>query len=167
LELPPHIAYKLVDKATLLSRLRHWRAVGHKVVFTNGCFDILHRGHIELLARCRDMGDQVVLGLNSDTSVHTLKGPGRPVNDQLSRAIVVAAVSFVDAVIIFDEETPLDLITIVKPDILVKGGDYHASNIAGADFVKQNGGEVRIIPLVAGYSTTAILHRPGSYTNPT
>jgi len=153
----PNIAYKIVDMTTLQSRLHHWRAVGSRIVFTNGCFDILHPGHVELLAQCRDLGDYVVLGLNSDASVRKLKGPGRPVNDQLSRAVVLAGLSFVDAVIIFDEDTPLDLITQVRPDVLVKGGDYRASEIVGADIVRQNGGEVRIVQLVEGYSTTAII----------
>jgi rfaE bifunctional protein nucleotidyltransferase chain/domain len=136
--------------------------VGDRVVFTNGCFDILHAGHVELLARCRDLGEHVVLGLNSDASVKGLKGPNRPVNDQLSRAIVLAGLSFVDAIIIFEEDTPLELITKIKPDILVKGGDYKASEVVGADVVKQNGGEVKIIPLVEGYSTTAIINKSSS-----
>jgi len=135
--------------------------VGSLIVFTNGCFDILHRGHVDLLAQCRDYGDYVVVGLNSDASTRRLKGPTRPINDQLSRAIVLAGLSFVDAVIIFEEDTPLDLITQVRPDILVKGGDYKASEIVGAEIVRQNGGEVRIVPLTEGYSTTAIISRMG------
>jgi rfaE bifunctional protein nucleotidyltransferase chain/domain len=158
----PDIAYKIVDMTTLQSRLNHWRAIGGGVVFTNGCFDILHPGHVELLARCRDLGEHVVLGLNSDASVRRLKGPHRPVNDQLSRAVVLAGLSFVDAIIIFEEDTPLELITKVRPDILVKGGDYKASEIIGADVVRQNGGEVKIIPLIEGYSTTAIIGRMNS-----
>jgi rfaE bifunctional protein nucleotidyltransferase chain/domain len=157
LTLHPDIAYKLVDMATLQQRLRHWRAVGDKVVFTNGCFDILHRGHVELLAECRDLGAHVVLGLNSDTSVRKLKGPHRPVNDQTSRAIVLAGLNSVDAVIIFDEDTPLQIITQINPDILVKGGDYKESEVVGAAHVKQHGGEVKIIPLIEGYSTSAII----------
>jgi D-glycero-beta-D-manno-heptose 1-phosphate adenylyltransferase len=155
--LNPDIAYKIVDMPTLQSRLNHWRAVVGRIVFTNGCFDILHRGHVELLAQCRDFGDYVVLGLNSDSSVKKLKGDKRPLNDQQSRAIVLAALSFVDAVIIFEEDTPFELLTEIKPDILVKGGDYKADEIVGADLIRQNGGEVRIVPLVAGYSTTNII----------
>ena len=155
----PDIAYKIVDMQILQSRLHHWRAVGDRVVFTNGCFDILHPGHVELLAQCRSLGEHVVLGLNSDASVRKIKGPHRPVNDQLSRAIVLAGLSFVDAIIVFDEDTPLELITQVRPDILVKGGDYNVSQIVGAEVVKQNGGEVKIIPLLEGYSTTAIIDR--------
>ena len=157
--LNPDIAYKIVDMPTLQSRLNHWRAVGGRIVFTNGCFDILHRGHVELLAQCRDYGDYVVLGLNSDTSVKKFKGDKRPLNDQQSRAIVLAALSFVDAVIIFNEDTPLELLTEIKPDILVKGGDYKADEIVGADLIRQNGGEVRIVPLVEGYSTTAVVNK--------
>jgi rfaE bifunctional protein nucleotidyltransferase chain/domain len=147
---------------TLLSRVSHWRAVGDRIVFTNGCFDIVHPGHIELLAACRDLGDHVVVGLNSDASVRRLKGAHRPVNDQLSRAVVLAGLSFIDAIIIFEEDTPLELITQVRPDILVKGGDYTIAEIAGADLIIQNGGEVRIIPLMAGYSTTSIITRANS-----
>ena len=160
--LHPDIAYKIVDMTTLQSRLHHWRAVGGSVVFTNGCYDILHPGHVELLAQCRSLGDHVVLGLNSDASVRRLKGTDRPVNDQLSRAVVLAGLSFVDAIIIFEEDTPLELITQIKPDVLVKGGDYKVSEIVGADVVKKNGGEVRIIPLVKGFSTTAVIDRMSS-----
>lgn len=160
--LHPDIAYKIVDMTTLQSRLHHWRAVGGTVVFTNGCFDILHPGHVELLAQCRNLGDHVVLGLNSDASVRRLKGTDRPLNDQLSRAVVLAGLSFVDAIIVFEEDTPLELITQIKPDVLVKGGDYQASEIVGSELVKKNGGEVRIIPLVEGFSTTAIIGRMDS-----
>jgi rfaE bifunctional protein nucleotidyltransferase chain/domain len=159
LKLHPDIAYKIVDASTLGSRLHHWKSVGNRIVFTNGCFDILHRGHVELLAQCRSFGDYVIVGLNSDTSVRRLKGAGRPVNDQLSRASVLASLSFVDAVIIFEEDTPLELIKIIHPDILVKGGDYKADDIVGADVVRANGGEVRIVPLVLGFSTTATISK--------
>ena len=155
----PSIAYKITSLDTLLSRLHHWRAVGSSVVFTNGCFDILHRGHVELLTACRAYGDYVIVGLNSDASVHQLKGSSRPVIDQQSRAVVLASLSAVDAVIIFDEETPLSLITQLKPDILVKGGDYKESEIAGAREVKQYGGEVKIIPLITGFSSSSIIQK--------
>ena len=157
--LHPDIAYKIVDIATLESRLHHWRSVGNRVVFTNGCFDILHRGHVELLAQCRAAGDYVVVGLNSDDSVRRLKGSDRPINDQLSRASILAALSFVDAVIVFEEDTPLELITLIHPDILVKGGDYKADEIVGADIVRRSGGEVKIVPLVQGFSTTATISK--------
>ena len=158
----PNIAYKIVDMTTLQPRLHHWRAVGGRIVFTNGCFDILHPGHVELLAQCRDFGDHVIVGLNSDASTRRLKGPSRPINDQISRAVVLAGLSFVDAVIVFEEDTPIELITQVRPDILVKGGDYKASEVVGAGIVRQNGGEVRIVPLVKGYSTTSILGKKPS-----
>lgn len=159
MKLHPDIAYKIVDASTLESRLHHWKAVGNRIVFTNGCFDILHRGHVELLAQCRAFGDYVIVGLNSDASVRKLKGDGRPVNDQLARASVLASLTFVDAVIIFEEDTPLELIKIIQPDILVKGGDYKADDIVGADVVRSNGGEVKIVPFVHGFSTTATISK--------
>ena len=160
--LHPDIAYKILDAATLRQRLHHWRSVGNTIVFTNGCFDIIHRGHIELLAQCRSFGDYVIVGLNSDSSVTRLKGKGRPVNDQLSRAAVLAGLSFVDAIVMFDQDTPLELIQIVQPDILVKGGDYKADEIIGADIVRHKGGEVKIVPLVSGFSTTDIISKATS-----
>jgi len=128
-----------------------------KVVFTNGCFDILHRGHITYLAQARQMGDLLVVGLNSDASVRRLKGPARPVNDEQSRALLLAALEMVDYVVLFEEDTPYNLILKVKPDLLVKGGDYAIDNIVGADFVKQRGGEVRTIPFVQGFSSSSII----------
>ena len=157
--LHPNIARKTLDIDALMARLKHWRAVGGRVVFTNGCFDILHTGHVQLLTQCREQGDYVIVGLNSDASVRRLKGPTRPVNDQRARAAVLAALEAVDAVVVFDEDTPLELITQIKPDVLVKGGDYTISEIAGAEFVKLNGGEVVIVPLVPGFSTTGILNK--------
>ena len=129
----------------------------HSVVFTNGCFDVLHRGHVTYLAQARDLGDCLVVGLNSDTSVKRLKGENRPVNSENDRAIVLAALSFVDYIILFEEDTPKNLIEQVKPDILVKGGDYQIENIVGADFVTENGGKVLTIPFVDGYSSTKII----------
>lgn len=125
-----------------------------KVVFTNGCFDVLHLGHVTYLAEARTMGDLLVVGLNSDASVRRLKGPSRPINNEKARAMVLASLQCVDYVIIFDEDTPLDLIKAVKPNVLVKGGDYTIDTIVGASFVQQHGGIVRTIPLVEGYSTT-------------
>jgi D-glycero-beta-D-manno-heptose 1-phosphate adenylyltransferase len=126
------------------------------IVFTNGCFDLLHLGHIDYLSKAADLGDILIIGLNSDKSVQKLKGSGRPVQDQKSRQIQLAAFVFVDAVVLFDDETPYDLINEIKPDILVKGGDYKADEVVGADIVKQNGGKVVILPFVEGYSTSAI-----------
>lgn len=128
-----------------------------KIVFTNGCFDILHRGHITYLAQARQMGDLLVVGLNSDASVRRLKGPERPVNDEQSRALLLAALEMVDYVVLFEEDTPYNLILKVKPDLLVKGGDYDIDNIVGADFVRQRGGEVRTIPFVQGFSSSSII----------
>ena len=128
-----------------------------KIVFTNGCFDILHRGHITYLAQARQLGDLLVVGLNSDASVRRLKGPERPVNDEQSRALLLAALEMVDYVVLFEEDTPYNLILKVKPDLLVKGGDYDIHNIVGADFVLQRGGEVRTIPFVQGFSSSSII----------
>ena len=138
----------------LANQLKEWRLSGKKIVFTNGCFDILHRGHIEYLAKAADMGDILIIGLNTDRSVKRLKGESRPVNDQHARALLLAALSFVDAVTLFDEDTPYYLIKTVMPDLLVKGGDYKIEDIVGHDIVEANGGKVVTIPLTEGYSTT-------------
>lgn len=131
----------------------------YKVVFTNGCFDVLHYGHIAYLVQARLLGDLLIVGLNDDDSVRRLKGMSRPVNPLYARAYSLAALEMVDFVIPFDEDTPYNLITAVKPNILVKGGDYTENNIAGADFVRKNGGEIHIIPLIDNFSTTAILKK--------
>lgn len=130
---------------------------GSKVVFTNGCFDILHRGHVEYLAKAADMGDVLVVGLNTDASVRRLKGESRPVNNQEARALVLASLSFVDAVVLFDEDTPYELIKAVRPDVLVKGADYKPEEIVGYDIVTSYGGKVEVVDLVEGYSTTQLL----------
>ncbi len=135
------------------------RAAEAVVVFTNGCFDILHPGHVDYLARARALGTCLVVGLNSDASVARLKGPTRPVNDQRSRARVLAALECVDYVIIFDEDTPQVLIQRVRPDVLVKGGDWSVENIVGRDLVEARGGRVLSIPLLPGHSTSAIIER--------
>ncbi len=132
---------------------------GGKVVFTNGCFDIIHPGHVDYLERARSMGACLVVGLNSDASVRRLKGALRPVNDQQSRARVLAALACVDFVIVFDEDTPLELIKKVRPDVLVKGGDWSVERIVGRDVVETAGGTVCSIPLLDGYSTTGIVDR--------
>lgn len=132
---------------------------GRKVVFTNGCFDILHRGHATYLAQARELGDLLVVGLNTDASVQRLKGPSRPINNQYDRAFLLASLACVDFVILFDEDTPEQLIHAVRPDVLVKGGDYTIKTIVGADFVLQNGGIVTTIPFVDGYSTTSTLNK--------
>lgn len=148
---------KILDLKTLGNRLSMWRLFKNKIVFTNGCFDILHRGHIEYLSQARDRGDILIIGLNSDASIKRIKGEGRPVQDETSRTLLLASLRFVDVVVLFDEDTPYELIKIVLPDVLVKGGDYSENTIVGADIVKANGGEVVTIPIVAGYSTSKIL----------
>ena len=134
-----------------------FRSQGAKVVFTNGCFDILHRGHVEYLAKAADMGDVLVVGLNTDASVRRLKGEGRPVNNEEARALVLASLSFVDAVVLFDEDTPYEIIKAIRPDVLVKGADYKPEEIVGYDIVTSYGGIVATVPLVEGYSTTSIV----------
>lgn len=132
---------------------------GGRVVFTNGCFDIIHPGHVDYLERARSMGACLVVGLNSDASVRRLKGALRPINDQHSRARVLAALACVDFVVIFEEDTPLELIKKVRPDVLVKGGDWSVDRIVGRDVVEAAGGTVCSIPLLAGYSTTGTVER--------
>jgi len=130
-----------------------------KIVFTNGCFDVLHYGHARYLFEARKLGDILVVGLNSDDSVRRLKGETRPVNGEYERAYLLAALACVDYVTLFEEDTPEELIKVVKPDVLVKGGDYDIHNIVGADFVMQNGGTVTTIPFVEGFSSTHIIER--------
>lgn len=137
----------------VLDKQRH-----KKIVFTNGCFDILHIGHVKYLKEARAKGDLLVLGLNSDASVKRLKGPSRPVNSEQDRMDMLAQMEFIDYVVLFDEDTPYELITRVKPDVLVKGGDYQVDHIVGADYVKANGGSVEVIPFVEGKSTTNIIN---------
>lgn len=141
--------------------LSSWRSQGMSIVFTNGCFDILHRGHVEYLAQAADKADVLVVGLNTDASVRRLKGVGRPVNNEQARAMVLASLGFVDAVVLFDEDTPLELIKTVHPDILVKGADYKLEDIVGYDFVTSYGGKVETIPLVEGFSTSRIIGERG------
>lgn len=150
------IESKVMDAYSLHKNLALWRFESEKIVFTNGCFDLLHRGHIQYLAQARMLGTKLIVGLNSDESVQRLKGPGRPINDENSRSLMLASMLFVDAVIIFTEDTPLELIGSVLPDILVKGGDYHPDTIVGADVVRQNGGSVLALPFLEGFSSTKI-----------
>lgn len=151
---------KIVTLSDLSKILLAQRSAGHnKVVFTNGCFDLVHRGHVDYLSRARDLGDLLVVGLNSDASVRRLKGEHRPISNQLSRATVLAAFSFVDYVVIFDEDTPINLIHTIKPTILVKGADYTRDTVVGADFVESYGGHVELIPLIPGESTTNLVNK--------
>ncbi|HOY30876.1 MAG TPA: D-glycero-beta-D-manno-heptose 1-phosphate adenylyltransferase [Bacteroidales bacterium] len=142
--------------AAFEKKLNFYRFKKHKIVFTNGCFDIMHLGHIDYLSKAADLGDTLIVGLNSDVSVKKIKGNDRPINDINSRSLLLASLSFVDAVVIFDEETPKDLIRFIMPDVLVKGNDYTIENIAGSADVLNNGGKVITIDLVKGYSTTLI-----------
>ena len=150
---------KTLDLSRLLVRASEWRATGHKVVFTNGCFDILHVGHIALLEDCRRLGSKVVVGINSDASVSRLKGPSRPIVGERERARILAALSATDAIVVFDDPTPIHLITALRPDVLVKGGDYVADDIVGAPEVRSWGGRVVIAPTVEGFSTTNIVRK--------
>ena len=148
------------SKESLKPLLNKLVTEGKKVVFTNGCFDILHRGHVEYLCKARDLGNYLVLGLNTDESVKRLgKSPERPINSQETRATILAALSCIDAIVLFNEDTPLELITYLKPNVLVKGSDYKAENIVGYDAVTKNGGEVITINLVEGFSTTKLIEK--------
>lgn len=150
---------KIQDWSMLAETVSKWRKEGQKIVFTNGCFDILHLGHADYLARAADLGTKLVVGLNSDLSVSRLKGAARPITDQKSRGFLLASMSFVDAVVLFEEDTPEKLIELVCPDVLAKGGDYVTTEIVGHDFVTSKGGKVITLPLIEGYSTTDIESR--------
>jgi rfaE bifunctional protein nucleotidyltransferase chain/domain len=150
---------KISDLNALKGKVSAWQNEGKKVVFTNGVFDLLHIGHITYMAKASELGDKLIIGLNSDSSVKRIKGDDRPVNDQDSRAALLAALFFVDAIVLFDEDTPLNLISALLPDILVKGADYAVENIVGAKEVMANGGEVKTIDFVEGYSSTSIIQK--------
>jgi rfaE bifunctional protein nucleotidyltransferase chain/domain len=154
---------RIVDKIMPLSALRAkaqtWRKQQERIVFSNGCFDLLHQGHIHTLTQAADQGTKLVVGLNSDQSVRQLKGDSRPVQDQQTRALFLASLFWVDAVVIFDQATPYDLIAALEPDVLVKGGDYDPNTLVGADLVRSKGGTVLVIPLLAGFSTTKTIEQ--------
>ncbi|MBP6825534.1 MAG: D-glycero-beta-D-manno-heptose 1-phosphate adenylyltransferase [Saprospiraceae bacterium] len=150
------IESKIQTQEQLPATLAQWRAKEQKIVFTNGCFDLLHYGHLHYLAQARDLGDRLVIGLNSAASVSRLKGPHRPINDELTRTHLLAALAMVDAVVVFEEDTPLELIRMVQPDVLVKGGDWRPEQIVGSDVVLEKGGQVFSLPFIQGYSTTNI-----------
>lgn len=153
------IQQKQFDRPGLLQQMARWRLLGKKIVFTNGCFDILHAGHIASLTEAAQHGDILIVGINADNSVKKLKGANRPVNDEKSRALVLASLAVVDAVIIFPEDTPRDLIVAIHPDILVKGGDYKIEDIAGASDVLSWGGQVFQNPIVDGFSTSRLIEK--------
>jgi len=151
---------KIVSKEVALQKIKSLQKEQSKIVFTNGCFDILHPGHVDYLSQARDLGDFLILGLNTDTSVKLLnKAPNRPINNEQTRAAVLAGLACIDLIVFFDEETPYDLIKFLQPNILVKGNDYNAENIVGYDIVKANGGEVITIPMLEGYSTTKLIEK--------
>ncbi len=150
------IQSKIQTFEQISSTVMEWRRQDLEIVFTNGCFDLLHYGHIHYLAQARGMGDRLIVGLNSAASVKRLKGAHRPINDEQTRQYLLASIQFVDAIVVFEEDTPYNLITIVKPDVLVKGGDWQPHQIVGSDIVQDKGGKVLSLPYINGYSTTAI-----------
>lgn len=151
------IKKKIYIREPLLRQIAIWRMKDLKIVFTNGCFDILHHGHVDYLSKAADLGDVLIIGLNSDSSVKKLnKGANRPIQNENDRALALSAFQFIEAIIIFEEDTPYELIKAVQPDVLVKGGDWKETDIVGADIVKAKGGVVMSIPFVEGYSTTNI-----------
>lgn len=152
-------ASKIVSLDKAIKLVKTWQSEGNTIVFSNGCFDLIHLGHVDYLEKARNLGDKLIIGLNSDESVSRLKGPSRPLVDEASRGRVMASLAFVDLVVTFNEDTPYELISQLKPDILVKGNDYLAENIVGADIVLNNGGNVETIPLVEGYSTSNIVNK--------
>jgi rfaE bifunctional protein nucleotidyltransferase chain/domain len=155
-EAPVHPEAKVMLLPELVTRVAQWRTAGLDIVFTNGCFDLLHIGHVVLLDEARRAGDRLIVGINSDSSTRRLKGPARPIVQEQARARVLAALEAVDAVVIFDEPTPLELMTALRPDVIVKGGDYVADEIVGASEVRSWGGRVKIVPFVEGFSTTIL-----------
>lgn len=151
---------KVVSQDQALKELKAWREKNKKIVFTNGCFDIIHPGHIDYLSQARDLGDILVVGLNTDQSVKRLnKGSNRPINDERTRAYVLAGLASVDLIVFFDEETPYNLIKLLQPNVLVKGKDYEVEKIIGFDILKENGGEVITIPFLDGYSTSSLIKK--------
>lgn len=154
------LKHKIVNRGDLTFIINRWRLKNEKIVFTNGCFDIIHQGHIDYLSKAKDLGTKLIVGVNDDQSVKSLeKGIERPLQDELSRAMIIAALGFVDLVVIFSEETPYNLIKTIKPDVLVKGADYEIKDIVGHDVVLENNGEVQRIPFLDGYSTSSIVKK--------
>ncbi len=153
------ITDKIKNRNEAQKIVTQWTANNDTIVFTNGCFDIVHRGHIDYLSKAKDKGSKLILGLNTDASVQRLKGPNRPVVDEQSRAILMAALQFIDLVVFFDEDTPYELIKALQPDVLVKGSDYNAEDIVGYDILMAKGGKVETIDFVEGFSTTSIVEK--------
>lgn len=153
------LAQKIKSEEELIMWLNIAKLRNEKIVFTNGCFDILHAGHVDYLNKAAQYGNKLIIGLNADSSVSKLKGPKRPINTEQYRALVLSALHVVDAIVIFTEDTPERLIKLIKPDVLVKGADYKVEQIAGADFVLNNGGQVELIPFLEGFSTTSLIEK--------
>ena len=153
------IESKIICQKDLSNLILKWREENQKIVFTNGCFDLLHLGHVDYLAKAKDLGDRLIIGVNTDSSVKRLKGENRPLQDENSRLHILAALHSVDAVVLFDDDTPYELIKKIQPDILVKGADYKIENIVGYDIVTSRGGSVQTIEFIEGYSTTNIEQR--------
>ena len=149
---------KIISSKLITDKVNIWKNNKQKIVFTNGCFDIIHLGHIELLAKSADLGNRLIIGINSDSSIKSLKGEARPILGENSRAIIIAALNFVDAVVVFKEITPIAIIKKIQPEIIVKGGDYKEDDVVGKDFISKYGGKVIILPLTKGFSTTNILN---------
>lgn len=147
---------KILAADELLNKLTEWQSEDKKIVWTNGCFDLLHLGHIDSLSKAKDQGDILIVGVNSDDSVRRIKKQGRPITDEKSRSTIMASLTFVDAVVLFNEDTPYEMINLVKPDVLVKGSDYKAEDIVGYEIVKAKGGRIVTIDFLPGYSTTGI-----------
>lgn len=150
------IKNKIFDKNRLIHQLAIWHFHGKKIVWTNGCFDLLHLGHIDYLSKAKDQGDILIVGVNTDASVKRIKKAGRPITDENSRTSLMASLRFVDAVVLFDEDTPYNMIKLIQPDVLVKGSDYKAEDIIGYDIVKAKSGQIVTIDFLPGYSTTNI-----------
>jgi rfaE bifunctional protein nucleotidyltransferase chain/domain len=156
---PDIIQQKIYTTGGLLKEVGRWKFMKKQIAFTNGCFDILHEGHIFSLSQAAKEGDVLIVGLNADASTKRLKGPGRPVNNEHSRALLIASLIMVDAVVVFEEDTPLEIIKAIMPDTIVKGGDYTKEQVVGAKEVIANGGRVIINPVVPGFSTTGIIEK--------
>ncbi len=153
------ISNKIIKLDEINHQVFRWKFLSKRIVFTNGCFDILHTGHLEILSKAAELGDILIVAINSDASVRRLKGETRPINNELFRSQMLSHLQIVDAVVVFEEDTPSELIRLIKPDILVKGGDYNASDVVGYEDVINNGGSVHIIPLIDGLSTSSIIER--------
>ena len=150
---------KIYTLDQLIDKVSNWKDQNKKIVFTNGCFDLIHLGHVEVLARSSDLGDRLIVAINSDESIIKIKGTNRPIIEEESRVKQIAALDFVDAVILFNQDTPINIISSITPNVITKGGDYKISDVVGYEIVQENNGEVVIIPLTQGYSTTSILDK--------